>query len=565
MRSPGCPSGTQNSFAPHDEQTLPPLPQAVESLPATHCPAAVQQPPQFCGPHDGVPSHLPPPPVWPLQTWPAAQLVHCSPAAPQDKTSLPARHLSPTQQPLQFVASHLPAPHARVPASQARPSTEQSAQLKPLRPQALGSVPLKQRCRPPSRLQQPGHVAELHAGLSRPHTRRSVQIAKPWETQSEQRDPLLPHARVSPPVRQMPLASQQPFGHVDGPHACVGPPSRKVSGSRLVRPQPGAIKTKKMQAKTESATTRPSCEKRMRKTSLAQRSATLQTPVACLRSSGGLRSPAEPLDFTFLAIPIFQRALGAGAVLAALLALLGVLVTARGLAYLGDGLSHAAFGGIALGMFLGMSTPLVVAIPFTALAAMAIGALRRRGGLQSDVAMAILFAVCFAVGVVLLKKSKRTQSTFDPEQLLFGNILLVGTDNLWIVLGIGAVTVAFVVVAWTRLAYATFDEELARLSGIEVGWLESALLALLAAVVVAAIRLAGVVLVSAFLVIPAAAGRLLGRTLAGVVGWAMLAGVLGVLCGFVAAHRFEWPEGAAIVLTLALLFAAAAGVRRVRA
>ena len=269
-------------------------------------------------------------------------------------------------------------------------------------------------------------------------------------------------------------------------------------------------------------------------------------------------------SFAYLGIPIFQRALLAGSVLAALLALLGVLVTARGLAYLGDGLSHAAFGGIALGMFLGLSTPLVLAIPFTAVAAMAIGALRRRGGLRSDVAMAILFAVCFAAGIVLLRKAKRTEQTFDPEQLLFGNILMVGADDLWIVLGIAAVTLAFVAFAWTRIAYATFDEELARLSGIEVGWLESALLALLAAVIVAAIRLAGVVLVSAFLVVPAATGRILGRSLTGVVGWAMLAGVLGVLLGFVVAHRLEWPEGAAIVLLLATLFAGSAGYRRIR-
>jgi zinc transport system permease protein len=259
----------------------------------------------------------------------------------------------------------------------------------------------------------------------------------------------------------------------------------------------------------------------------------------------------------YLAIPIFQRALLAGSVLAALLALLGVLVTARGLAYLGDGLSHAAFGGIALGMFLGLSAPLLIAIPFTAVAAMAIGGLRRRGGLRSDVAMAILFAICFAAGIVLLKKAKRTEATFDPEQLLFGNILLVGADDLWIVLGVAVVTVAFIAFAWTRLAYATFDEELARISGIDVGWLESALLALLAAVVVAAIRLAGVVLVSAFLVIPAAGGRVLGRSLAGVAAWAMLAGVVGVSGGFLIAHRFEWPEGASIVLFLAVLFGGA--------
>jgi zinc transport system permease protein len=276
-------------------------------------------------------------------------------------------------------------------------------------------------------------------------------------------------------------------------------------------------------------------------------------------------SSAHRVDLAYLLIPIFMRALVAGSVLAALLGLLGVLVTARGLAYLGDGLSHAAFGGIALGMFLGLASPLYVAIPFTALAAIAIGALRRRGGLRSDVAMAILFAVCFAAGIILLKKATRTEKTFDPESLLFGNILLVSADDLWIVLGLAAVTAVFMLFAWTRIAYATFDEELARLSGIEVGWLESALLALLAAVIVASIRLAGVVLVSAFLVIPAATGKLLGRSLVGVVGWAMLLGVVSVLVGFVVGHELEWPAGAAIVLSLAALFVSAAGVRRARA
>jgi zinc transport system permease protein len=224
---------------------------------------------------------------------------------------------------------------------------------------------------------------------------------------------------------------------------------------------------------------------------------------------------------------------------------------------LGDGLSHAAFGGITLGMFLGMTTPLYVAIPFTALAAVGIGIMRRRGGLRSDVAMATLFAVCFSVGIILLRAARKKSQAgpFQPESLLFGDILLVGEDDLRIVLGVAAITLVVVGVLWTRLAYATFDEELARLSGlsgIQVGWLESVLLALLAAVVVSAIRLAGVVLVSAFLVIPASTARLLGRSFGGVVLWAMGLGVLGVLAGFIVAHALDWPEGATIVLVLAV-------------
>lgn len=274
------------------------------------------------------------------------------------------------------------------------------------------------------------------------------------------------------------------------------------------------------------------------------------------------------MDLSFLQYGVFQRAILTGSILAALLALLGVLVTARGLAYLGDGLSHAAFGGIALGIFLGLTSPFLVAIPFTAIAAMGIGALRRKGGMRSDVAMAVLFAVCFALGIVLLDRSQMSgkNRVFDPEQLLFGNISYVSMEDLYLVLGVGAVTAIFFLFAWTRIAYATFDEELARLSGIHVGWLESALLALLAAVVVASIRLAGVVLVSAFLVIPAATGRVLGRSLAGVVVWGMAAGVVGVLVGFIVGKVMTMPLGASIVLVLAaMLGLAALGTRVLRA
>lgn len=268
------------------------------------------------------------------------------------------------------------------------------------------------------------------------------------------------------------------------------------------------------------------------------------------------------MDWSFLSIPIFQRALGAALILAVLLALFGVLVTARGLAYLGDGLSHAAFGGIALGLFLGMKQPLFIAIPFTAAAAVAIGALRRKSGIRTDVAMAVLFALCFSAGVILLRKAPRTGAVFDPEQLLFGNILLIGRGDLWVVLGIFVVTLLFLVFGWTRLAYATFDEELARLSGIEAGWLESILLALLAAVVVTAIRLAGVVLVSAFLVIPAAGARMLGKTFARVALVATVFGAFGVLVGFALAQAAEWPEGATIVCVLGVMFIFVAALTR---
>lgn len=128
-------------------------------------------------------------------------------------------------------------------------------QLPPPIPHAVASLPARQRWRPPSLLQHPlGHETGPQPGSSRPHTRLAVQTEKPCATQSLQRPPAAPQARVSLPVRQTPFASQHPVGHDDALHApgVTVPPSPSVSGSRLVRPQ--AKKTRSASAtKTEAS------------------------------------------------------------------------------------------------------------------------------------------------------------------------------------------------------------------------------------------------------------------------------------------------------------------------
>jgi hypothetical protein len=122
-------------------------------------------------------------------------------------------------------------------------------------PQAEASLPARQRERPPSLLQQPpGHELGLHEASSRPHTRLAVQTVKPCATQSLQRPPADPHARVSLPVRHVPVSSQHPVGHDDGLHGrgVTVPPSVSVSGSRLERPH---AKTTSTATKTKSDAT----------------------------------------------------------------------------------------------------------------------------------------------------------------------------------------------------------------------------------------------------------------------------------------------------------------------
>jgi hypothetical protein len=223
----------------------------------THWPFAVQHPAQFCGPQAATPSQKPPPATWPRQIWPAAHVEHCAPFAPQEVRSRPVRHWSPTQQPLQLVASHLPRPHARVTVSHARPSAWQSTHEAPFVPHAFAAVPDRQRSRPPSVEQHPlGHSAGEQLVTVRPQTLPLPHESKPMATQSAHAKPPEPHDRVSSPVRHWPAASQHPPGHVEGPHVPGGTTlASKDSGSRLERPQPGVTSTSTLKRRTKKAKT----------------------------------------------------------------------------------------------------------------------------------------------------------------------------------------------------------------------------------------------------------------------------------------------------------------------
>ena len=255
----------------------------------------------------------------------------------------------------------------------------------------------------------------------------------------------------------------------------------------------------------------------------------------------------EPLAQGFM-----QRALLAGTLVGATGALLGVFVVQRGLAFLSDGLAHAAFGGIALGLLLGagIDGSLWVALPFTVLVSLGISAVRRRSGLGGDAITGVFFAVAFALGVLFLGLRSPSAPAINVESLLFGSILAVSPDVLRAMALLTGITIVLVVAFWSRLAYATFDPELAAIAGIRVAALDRMLLALVALAVVLGVKTVGVVLVSAFIVIPAATARLLGGTFARSAGLAVAIGVLGSAVGLVASYHLNVASGATIILTL---------------
>lgn len=261
-----------------------------------------------------------------------------------------------------------------------------------------------------------------------------------------------------------------------------------------------------------------------------------------------------------------QRALLAGVAVAAVSAVIGVFIVQRGLAFLGDGLAHAAFGGIAIGFFLGASVDNAVwiAIPFTATVALGIGFVLRRTQLRGDVATGVFFSFSFALGVLFLGLRKASDRQVDVEHLLFGNMLWVSPQVLHVVVAVAAIALLVTLALWSRLAYAIFDPELAAISGVPVALLEYLLLAQTAVVVVVSVKTVGVVLVSSFVVIPAATARLVGSTLRNVTVIALAIGVVGAAAGLVASAHLDTSPSATIILLQSLGFALALAWSRLR-
>ena len=269
----------------------------------------------------------------------------------------------------------------------------------------------------------------------------------------------------------------------------------------------------------------------------------------------------EPLQYAFL-----QRALLGGAAIAMMTGLLGVFVVQRGLAFLGDGLAHASFGGIALGALVAyavggsglLAQPLWVALPFTLAAALAIAWVRDRTDLSSDTAIGVFFAVAVALGVLFLSLIPPDANVVDVYHLLFGSILAVGPADLRIILVTATAILALLILAWGRLAYATFDADLAAADGLPVRLLDYGLFAVAAVAVVVSAQVVGIVLMAAYLVIPAAAARLAARSLVAMSVGAVAIGVTTTLVGLFASYAADIPSGAAIILLQALVFGVAA-------
>lgn len=265
------------------------------------------------------------------------------------------------------------------------------------------------------------------------------------------------------------------------------------------------------------------------------------------------------MAFDLLQYGFMQRALLAGLFVALSCSLIGVFLVLRRLSLIGDGLAHISFGGLAVGVVFNLP-PLMTALVASVLGALGINYLRTKK-IAADAAIAVIFSLGLAIGIVLISASRGF--SIDIFSFLFGSILAVSTQDIWLVAVLGAFVLASVIILRKELLFVTFDEECATASGLPVRFLNVLLLILTAITVVVAIRVVGVLLVSSLIVLPTLTARQFCHGFNRLLVCSALMGVIAVFLGLTAAFYLDMAAGGAIVLVAGILFVLAVAGRSI--
>lgn len=261
----------------------------------------------------------------------------------------------------------------------------------------------------------------------------------------------------------------------------------------------------------------------------------------------------EPLSFGFM-----QRGLLASVLVAVICGVLGSFVVLKGLAFIGDALAHASFGGVALAFVLGANI-YVGAFVFALATALGIGALSQKGRVSADTAIGVLFSGTFALGILII--SRVESYTTDLFGYLFGDVLSITGRDLGTIVVSGIVVLALVAAFYRQLLFVAFDPTVAAASGVPARFLEYMLLVLLGVTIVTAIQAVGIVLVVALLVTPAATAYLLTRRFHHMILGSVGLGSLSALLGIYLSYYLDVASGAAIIIVATVLFLAVFAVQ----
>jgi manganese/iron transport system permease protein len=259
-----------------------------------------------------------------------------------------------------------------------------------------------------------------------------------------------------------------------------------------------------------------------------------------------MNAVTDPLQFEF-----FLRALLASALVGLVCAVVGTYMVLRGLAFMGDAISHSAFPGVVIAYLL--KTPFYLGAAVAAVAtSLAIGWVARRGNLRGDTAIGVLFAGMFALGVFLF--SRIPNYVGDLFGFLFGEVLGISTGDVIALSLLGTGVLVIVLIFWKEFLYSTFDPLGAAASGLPVRRLDYLFLALIAVTIVVSLQAVGIIMVVAMLVTPAATAQLLTLRFNRLMTTAVLIGLGSPVVGLYLSYWFDAASGATIVLVESLIF-----------
>ncbi len=257
----------------------------------------------------------------------------------------------------------------------------------------------------------------------------------------------------------------------------------------------------------------------------------------------------------------FQNALIGGSISALACSLIGLFVILRHESMIGDGVAHVSFGGIAIGLFFDIN-PLYTALLVSVIAVLVISYMKREGLAESDSATAVILAVGFSIGLIIISLA----GGFNVElfSYLFGSILTINRTDMFLVALLGTVTLILVMLFYKELLSITFDAQASRLMGIPVGLLSNVFNVLLAITIVLSIKVVGMILVTALLVLPGLTALQLNMGFRSTSIASVIFGVGSVIGGIFASAILDVATSGVIVFTLVIIFVIVSLLSRIK-
>ncbi|WP_156906522.1 metal ABC transporter permease [Alteribacter aurantiacus] len=249
--------------------------------------------------------------------------------------------------------------------------------------------------------------------------------------------------------------------------------------------------------------------------------------------------------------PYLQNAMLAAVLVGVICGVIGCFIILRGMALMGDAISHAVLPGVVIAYMIGVNF-FIGAVITGVITALSIGYISQNSRIKEDSAIGIMFTAMFALGVVLITAMRG--SSVDLWHILFGNVLAVSRTDLWITFGIGIFVLLAVFVFYRPLLLSTFDETMAKATGLPVQFIHYMLMLLLSLVTVASLQTVGIILVVAMLITPGATAYLLTDRFPVMLGLSAVFGVISAVMGLFFSVIYDVSSGASIVLVASALF-----------